>query len=213
MTGIKICGLTRAEDTRLAVSAGADYLGFIFSRSPRRITPEKAAEIGRDLPLEVVRVGVFVNENKEFILAAVREAGLSLIQLHGDESPGLCLELERRLGVPVIKALRAGDREIFETISAYETGYILLEPHVPGLYGGTGKTAGWPLAREIIRTFPGKKFFLAGGLSPENVDLALHSVRPFAVDASSGLEDSPGIKNHEKVKQFIKAVRAYDSTG
>jgi phosphoribosylanthranilate isomerase len=207
---IKICGLTRAEDARLALTLGADYLGFIFARSPRRIDPETAEAIMQNLgkdqsgkPSGVERVGVFVNADRGFIEETVRRAGLTMLQLHGDEDPRYCTQFE----LPVIKALRIRDRSVIDQIENYPTPYILLEPYVRGKHGGTGVQANWKLAAEIVRTFPGKCFFLAGGLGPENVQAAIAAVQPFAVDASSALESRPGIKDKQLVKKFIEAVR------
>lgn len=207
---IKICGLTRTEDARLAVSLGADYLGFIFAPSPRRISPEAAETVtnalGRKrsegLPV-AERVGVFVNADRGFIEEAVLLAGLTMLQLHGEEDPEYCGQFE----LPVIKALRIRDRGIFELTRRYHTPYILLEPYVRGKHGGTGLQANWKLAAELVQTFPDKRFFLAGGLGPENVPAAIAAVRPFAVDASSALESGPGIKDRQKMKSFIEAVR------
>jgi phosphoribosylanthranilate isomerase len=207
---IKICGLTRIEDARLAATLGADYLGFIFAPSPRRISPETAGSILRVLEKErperfagIETVGVFVNADPGTVEETVRLAGLSAIQLHGDEEPEYCL----RFKVPVIKALRIRDREIFDLVPRYPTPYILLEPHVQGKRGGTGVQADWRLAAELVSTFADKRFFLAGGLGPGNVEAAVAAVRPFAVDASSGLENSPGTKDRQKMKTFIEAVR------
>jgi len=207
---IKICGLTRSEDARLAAALGADYLGFIFAPSPRRISPETAGSILRDLEKEqperftgIEAVGVFVNSDPGFVEQTVRLAGLSVIQLHGEEDPEYC----RRFKAPVIKALRIRDRGIFDVVPRYPTPYILLEPHVAGKRGGTGVQADWQLAAELVRTFADKRFFLAGGLGPENAEAAVAAVKPFAVDASSALESGPGIKDRHKMKTFIEAVR------
>lgn len=204
MIKIKICGITNARDARIAAASGADYLGFIFSKSPRRVTLGQAREMAKALPQHVERVGVFVNEEEAFIRSAVEEAKLSMIQLHGDEPP----DFSSRFELPVIKALRLKRGGVYEIISKHEADYILLEPYLPGKYGGTGITADWTLVGQIVREFSNKKFFLAGGLNPDNVALAIDRVRPFAVDAGSGLEERAGIKNHEKIKQFIKAVKS-----
>jgi phosphoribosylanthranilate isomerase len=194
----------------MAATLGADYLGFIFAPSPRRISPETAGSILRELekvqPERLHRiegVGVFVNAERGSVEETVRQAGLGVIQLHGDEDPEYC----RRFKVPVIKVLRIRDRGIFDLVPRYSTPYILLEPHVSGKRGGTGVRADWPLAAELVRTFPDKRFFLAGGLGPENVGAAVAAVKPFGVDASSGLEKDLRIKDREKMKRFIEAVR------
>ena len=208
---IKICGLTRIEDARLAAELGVEYLGFIFAESPRRVAAEAAGAILRTLEQErqggmrpVERVGVFVNASGEDILSTARQASLTMLQLHGDENPDFCSQFE----LPVIKALRILDRGIFDLVRGYDIPYILLEPYLPGKYGGTGVQANWQLASELVSTFPEKRFFLAGGLGPGNVKAALSAVRPFAVDASSALENRPGIKDHQNMKSFIKAVRS-----
>jgi phosphoribosylanthranilate isomerase len=207
---IKICGLTRDEDVRLAVALGADYLGFVFAPSSRRVTPETVGSIVHALekerpaePSGPERVGVFVDEDGDVIEEAARQAGLTMLQLHGDENPELCA----RFDLPVIKALRIRDRGIFDRIRSYPTPYILLEPYVPGKRGGTGVQANWRMAGEIVRYFPDKRFFLAGGLGEGNVAAAVTAVRPFAVDASSALESAPGVKDRQKMEDFIKAVR------
>lgn len=207
---IKVCGITRMEDARMAAALGADYLGFVFAPSPRRISPQAAGSILRALETErserlprIQGVGVFVNAERRSVEEAVRLAGLTAIQLHGDEEPEYC----RGFKMPVIKALRLRDRTVFDLVPRYPTPYILLEPHVPGKRGGTGVQADWQLAAELVRTSPDKRFFLAGGLGPENVLSAVQIVRPFAVDASSSLESSPGIKDPQKTKKFFEAVR------
>ena len=208
---IKICGLTRIEDARLAVLFGADYLGFIFADSPRRVTAEAAGVIlstleqeRRDSVEPVERVGVFVNASTKDILDTARQASLTMLQLHGEEDPDFCVQFD----LPVIKALRIRNRGIFDLVRSYDTPYILLEPYLPGKYGGTGVRANWQLASELVKTFPEKRFFLAGGLGPGNVEAALLAVRPFAVDASSALESRPGIKDRQKMKAFIEVVRS-----
>ena len=185
-TRVKICGLTRLEDARAAVEAGADYLGFIFAPSPRRIEAAAAARIIGALPAgRAERVGVFVNETAERINAIAAEAGLTMVQLAGDEPPGL----GERLALPAIKVARLRSGEPLEAalrpLEAFT--FIMIEPRVEGLYGGTGRTADWGLAAAAVTRFPGR-VFLAGGLSPENVSDAIERVRPFAVDASSSLE-------------------------
>jgi phosphoribosylanthranilate isomerase len=207
---IKICGLTRSEDVRRAITLGADYLGFIFASSPRRVAPETVQailenlEAGQSLmPERPERVGVFVNADGEFVRETALRTGLTVLQLHGDESPDYCAQFE----LPVVKVLRIRDRGIFEQVPDYPTPYILLEPYVRGKHGGTGVQADWALAAELVRTFPDRRFFLAGGLGPENVQAALAAVRPFAVDASSALESRPGIKDKQKMKKFFDAVR------
>ena len=213
---VKICGITRIEDARLAVRLGADYLGFVFAESPRRVTVERVAEIIRELDAlpdaaDVERVGVFVDYPAEAIGHVVRETGITMAQLHGNEPPGL----EEHLPVPAIRVLRTSGEAILDRVSRCRTPYILLEPHVAGTArgagrqaGGTGREADWELASRVVRRFPGRRFFLAGGLGPHNVGSAVRRVAPFAVDASSGLETRPGIKSAVKMRSYIEEARA-----
>ncbi len=203
MTAIKICGITRMEDAQLALHLGVQYLGFIFSESPRRVSALQAASITRRLPGSIRKVGVFVDEDEARIRSITAETGLDLIQLHGEEPPELC----GRFGLPVIKVIRTSGEDVFEKIEGYDTDLFLLEPYVPDQAGGTGKRADWKLARQIVDSFPDRKFILAGGLNPENVASAIRTVAPFAVDASSGLEESPGVKSHDKIHNFVNNVR------
>jgi phosphoribosylanthranilate isomerase len=207
---IKICGLTRSEDARLAVLLGADYLGFIFAASPRQTAADAVEAMVRTLEQEQAqaarfpeRVGVFVNTERKLIEQTARQARLTMLQLHGDEDPDFCNQFE----LPVIKALRVSGRRILELVEPYQCPYILLDPYVKGQYGGTGIEADWKLVAEVVRTFPDKRFFLAGGLGPENVRAAVLTVKPFAVDASSALERLPGLKDRRKMSNFVKAVR------
>jgi phosphoribosylanthranilate isomerase len=200
---VKICGLTRLADALWAAERGADYLGFIFAASPRRVTAELARDIIGACPAAAVKVGVFVDETRESIRRTISEAGLDMIQLHGHETPEFC----RGFDLPVIKAIRARGEEDFRVLSKYSTEYILLESSVPGRIGGTGKTGNWPLAARAVAEFPEKKFFLAGGLNPENISSAIRAVHPYAVDVASGVESGPGIKDHTKIESLLEAVR------
>lgn len=203
MTAIKICGITRMEDARLALQLGVQYLGFIFCESPRRVSALQAAGITRHLPGSIQKVGVFVDEDEARIRSIAAEADLDLIQLHGEEQPEFCSRFE----LPVIKVIRTSGENVFEKIERYKTDFFLLEPYVPDQAGGTGKRADWKLARRIVDSFPDQRFILAGGLNPKNVASAIRTVTPFAVDASSGLEDDPGVKNHDKIHDFVNNVR------
>ena len=204
---IKICGITNLEDALLAVELGASALGFVFyPKSPRYIAPEAARRIIQHLPPFVTTVGVFVNEREEAILKVVGEAGLDLVQLHGEESPELCV----RLFPKVIKALRVREVEDLKVITAYQGKIraVLLDTYVKGIPGGTGQTFNWDLARRAQKF--GLPLVLAGGLRPENIKEALRTVRPFAVDVSSGVETFPGKKDPEKLRALFTAV--YSST-
>jgi phosphoribosylanthranilate isomerase len=200
MTLVKICGITNLADAQAAVDAGADALGFNFYRpSPRYIAPRDAGKIIAQLPDSVLKVGVFVNEGLHSVLRTVAEAGLSAVQLHGDESPEYCRELA---GTYVIKAFGAGDNL---ELDAYNVDAIMLDTKDDVLHGGTGRTFDWSIAKRTNKAVP--KLFLAGGLSPENVAEAIRTVRPYAVDACSSLEERLGKKNHAALRSFITAVR------
>lgn len=203
MIRVKICGITRVEDALAAVEAGADYLGFIFARSPRRVSASQAAQIIDELPESIERVGVFVDESTDMMRRVAETARLTMLQLHGSEPAELC----QGLSLPAIKVFHIeGNRSLHE-IGEYSVERILLEPDVAGMAGGTGQMADWDLASEIVRAFPDRKVFLAGGLGPDNVAAAAGIVRPFAVDASSRLESAPGVKDHGKIRRFIQEVR------
>lgn len=203
MTFIKICGITSLEDARAAVAAGADALGFNFYQpSPRYIAPHAAREIVAQLPESVLSVGVFVNEDSpEFVMSIAREAGVKALQLHGDESPDFCRQLES----PVIKTFAVSDDFDPNAIAEYEVDAIMLDTKHSKLRGGTGRVFDWSIARAVSKVVP--KLYLAGGLAPENVAEAIEMVHPFAVDACSGLEERLGLKNHERVRAFVAAVR------
>jgi phosphoribosylanthranilate isomerase len=201
MTLVKICGITTLADAMVAVEAGADALGFNFYRpSPRYIRPEKAREIIDRLPESILKVGVFVNEDVESVARIATEANLSAVQLHGDESPEYCHKLA---GQYVVKVFRAGDGVDVET---YGVDAIMLDTKDDLLRGGTGRVFDWSIAQRTNDSTP--KLFLAGGLSPENVAEAITTVRPYAVDACSSLEERPGRKDHTRVRAFVKAVRS-----
>ena len=205
MTVVKICGITNLEDALVAVDAGADALGFNFyKRSPRYITPPHAREIIQQLPDSMLKVGVFVNEaTPEIVRNIAEEAGLTALQLHGDESPDYSHELAARHDVIKVFAV-AHDFDI-NVIHRYDVTGIMLDTKHNTLRGGTGVTFDWSIAQEASKTV--SKLYLAGGLSPKNVADAVERVRPFAVDACSGLEIEPGKKDHKRVREFVHAVR------
>jgi phosphoribosylanthranilate isomerase len=203
MTRVKICGITNLEDALAAVEAGADLLGFNFyRRSPRHVTPDVAHGIIEKLPESVASVGVFVNESEpEMVTRVARESGVSGAQLHGDETPEFCSRIR---GLLTIKALRVGPGYDATRAAEFETDAVLLDAFVKGEWGGTGHTFDWTLARLMRESVP--KLFLAGGLTPENVAAAVEAVNPFAVDACSGVEISPGRKSFQLMRRFVAAV-------
>ena len=200
MAKVKICGITNLEDAIISIDAGAFALGFNFHpQSPRYINPLTARSIISQLPTYVLSVGVFVNEVEPGIVARLSDiAGVGAIQLHGDESPDYCLALRDRY---VIKALRINSNFSPVSASEYKVQAILLDAFSTGAFGGTGLTTDWSLARKTRAVVP--NLFLAGGLSPENVAEAIAVVGPYAVDACSCLESSPGRKDAARVRKFI----------
>lgn len=206
-TRVKICGITRLEDARLAIELGAAALGFNFyPPSPRYIEPSRAAEIIRQLPPFVSSVGVFADESDEARVAAVaREAGVTAIQLRGPKLPPTNGALA---GYPLILAVGVGERLDPEEFGQLKARAFLLDAHDSKLLGGTGKTFDWRLAREAKQY---GNIILAGGLTPENVGRAIREVRPFAVDVASGVESAPGVKDAAKLRAFFAAVKDIDS--
>lgn len=199
MVTVKICGITSASDALAAAGAGADALGFVFAPSPRRVTPEHARSIIRELPDSVLTVGVFVNEDPERTLEIKTHCGLDMLQLHGDESE----EMARALGNGIIKALRVRDDEPPSGAEFPDT-MLLLDTYRQGVYGGAGETFRWDTAVKIARTRP---IILAGGLDPDNITQAVTTVRPFGVDVSTGVEYEPGRKDHDRVARFVTRAK------
>jgi phosphoribosylanthranilate isomerase len=202
-TRVKICGITNLADAQAAVEAGADALGLNFyEKSPRYVLLKTAAEISKQLPPFIMRVGVFVNAPEDFVLKAIAECGLTMLQFHGDESPEFCT----RFGLMTMKAFRIRDAKSLKLIPNYQTDAYLLDAFSSTTLGGTGEKFNWDLAVEAQKF--GKPVFLAGGLTPENVGDAVRKVQPFGVDVSSGVESAPGKKDHSKVKAFIAAAKS-----
>lgn len=202
MTLVKICGITNFVDALAAAEADADMLGFNFYRgSPRYIEPEEARAIVDKLPKTVISVGVFVNESLDDIQRIASTSGVSVLQLHGDESPDYCVALKRQNLLKVFNTV--GD---LKRISDYDVQLIMVDAVAGSIRGGTGQLSDWSKARQAREIFPA--MFLAGGLSPENVTAAIAAVDPFGVDACSSLELAPGKKDHGRVRAFVAAVRA-----
>ncbi len=207
-TRIKHCGITSLEDAHLAAEAGAWALGMIFwEGSPRSCELAEAQRIGAALRRTVALTGVFVNAPLEQIDETVLAAGLSLVQLHGDEGPAFCNEVARRTGAKTIKASRVRSKATLQAAAAFHTDFHLLDAHVAGMPGGTGQTVDWALVR---RHNFGSPIILSGGLSADNVEAAIAATQPFAVDVASGTEASPGIKEPDRLLAFYRAVRAAD---
>lgn len=196
---VKICGITDRGTALEAVKAGADAIGFVFAESKRKISPKNAKEIALHLPADVVKVGVFVNEAKEVIEATVKEAGLNMIQLHGDEPPEFC----NGFSIPVIKAISIETRDDLRKLNDFPCDYILLDSPKGKYRGGNGIKFDWRIAEGIQSE---KKIILAGGLTPDNVCTAIRTVQPYMVDVSSGVETA-GKKDIKKIAAFIENAK------
>jgi phosphoribosylanthranilate isomerase len=201
MVRVKICGITNLDDALLALDAGADALGFVFcSASPRHIFPEQAALIISQLPPFIQTVGLFVNESSDVVNKTADLCGIDIVQLHGDEPPDFCAEINRR----IIKAVRVKDITSLESMQEFPVSTYLLDAWSPAAYGGTGQTFNWDIAELAARQH---RIILAGGLTPENIVDAIRQVRPYGVDVSSGVESSPGKKDAAKVREFISSAK------
>jgi len=194
---VKICGITDVETAKSACEYGADALGFVFAESKRKITPKRAEEIIQELPANVLKIGVFVNESVEVIQKIADECGLTHVQLHGDEDNYQI----RRLNIPSIKSLGVTSESDMKNAQGYETDYILFDSPKEKFHGGNGKTFSWELLGHMPKELR-KKTILAGGLNALNIEEAIRTVRPYMVDVSSGVE-TEGKKDVEKIKQFI----------
>ncbi|ENQ3079573.1 phosphoribosylanthranilate isomerase [Bacillus cereus] len=196
---VKICGITDIKAATIACEYGADAIGFVFAESKRKITPEQAKQIIEELPENVMKVGVFVNESMEVIENIATYCGLTHVQLHGDEQNYHI----KRLNIPSIKAVGVSSSEDIERAAEYETDFILFDSPKEQFHGGNGKTFSW----ELLRSNPiEQKCILAGGLNLENITEAIEMVRPYMVDVSSGVETN-GKKDIEKIKQFITKAK------
>ena len=206
---VKICGVTNLADAQQAIQAGADELGFNFyPESKRYITPDDARKIVRSLPKSVRTVGVFVNESLDNLLKIAKIVKLSGIQLHGDESDLYILDLKEKTRCFVIKAFRVSPKFQISDADDWDMDYPLFDAYSPQEFGGTGQKFDWEkVASDIFFWFPNQAY-LAGGLTPDNVAEAVRSVKMlYTVDVASGVESSPGKKDHEKVAAFIKAAK------
>lgn len=204
-TRVKFCGITRVEDARFAASAGADAIGLIFAAaSRRRVAREVAGAIAHDLPPFVARVGLFMNTPADEVRATLAAVPLECLQFHGDEDAAFC----RAFGKPwlrVVPMLDVDDIEAFVAGFPDASGFVL-DAHRSGEAGGTGMQFDW----SRVNGSAGRALVLAGGLRPENVALAVRTVRPWAVDVSSGIESAPGIKDHARMRAFLDEVQRAD---
>ncbi len=210
-TRIKMCGTTNTEDAHAAVQAGVDALGFIFvEKSPRYIPVDKASKIIADLPPFIDSVGVFVDRDLQELSEIAKGIGLSCLQLHGSEDRNYCLQASQ-MACPckIVKVIRVGEQTRiadFEKYNDVVQGF-LLDTYVKGQAGGTGETFDWQLIKRLKLKRP---LVLAGGLRPENIQEAIRAVKPWAVDVNSGVEITPGIKDHAALREFVRRVRLAD---
>ena len=206
MIPTKICGITRIEDAKVAIENGASALGFIFyNKSPRYITIKQAMSISNKISKSISLVGVFVNQDQSFINNAIKNIPLNMIQLHGDESQKFC----KKFSVPVIKAIRIKDKESLDIIKKYNVDGLLLDTYSENKFGGTGKSFDW----KLLNNFKNKPIILSGGLTPKNIIEAISIVNPIAIDVNSGVELSPGRKNHKLIQQLFTNIKNTQSLG
>ena len=199
MIRIKICGITRVEDALAAAEAGADAIGLVFvDGTPRQVELDQARRIALSLPPFITRVGLFMDAEADRVKDVLKWVPLDVLQFHGRESQRFC----RRFGRPWMKALAMGGDTPDDPGSYDEADALLLDAHAPGQAGGSGETFDWSRVPDL-----GQRWVLAGGLNPDNVGEACRVLRPPAVDVSSGVESSPGVKSDKLIRDFIKAVR------
>lgn len=201
MTKVKICGIKKLQDAFFAVDYGADALGFVFAKSIRKVSKEKARAIIRKLPPFVTTVGLFVNETVENMEATCVFCGLNAIQLHGNEPPNIINKLKN---FKTIKAFRIQNEKDISSIKTYKPSAILLDGYSENQMGGTGISFDWKIVRKLKTSIP---IIVAGGLTHSNVSQAVKIVKPYGVDVSSGVETKPGQKDKRLIKKFIDAVK------
>jgi phosphoribosylanthranilate isomerase len=202
---VKICGITNLDDALLAVECGADALGFNFyENSPRYISPQETSQIISKLPPEIDKIGVFVNEHLHEIERACSAGVFDFIQLHGDETSGFVDQLAMRIETRIIKVFRVGNGFVPSTALDYAVHGYLLDADSTR-FGGSGESFDWNIAIEFKELVP--EFYLAGGLTPDNVADAIKKVRPYAVDVASGVELTKGKKDPKKVEAFIRNAK------
>ncbi|HZR31817.1 MAG TPA: phosphoribosylanthranilate isomerase [Terriglobales bacterium] len=211
MTWVKICGTTNLEDALAAVEAGADALGFIFAPSPRRVEPEQARDIIRQLPRAIEKVGVFVDESAEQVQAIARQAGLTAVQVQGDEVSRWAALMARQLPFKLLVSCPMSIVDGASWAAAWDPKVVyafLLDSGTAKKRGGTGKTFDWKANASVVEDVGRRqRVIIAGGLSPANVGEAVQFFRPWGVDVTSGVELEPGKKDHKKVHAFIEAAR------
>jgi len=201
MTKVKICGIKNLQDAIFAVDYGADAIGFVFAKSIRKVSKEKARAIIRKLPPFVTTVGLFVNGTAEDMESACRFCGLDAIQLHGNEPPNIINKLK---DFKTIKAFRIQNEKDITPIKKYKPNAILLDGYSENKMGGTGTTFDWKIVKKLKTSIP---IIVAGGLTHLNVSQAIKIVKPYGIDVSSGVETKPGQKDKRLIRKFIDAVK------
>ena len=201
MFKVKICGLTRLCDVDAVNVEKPDYVGFVFAKSRRKVTPAQAMELRKRLAKGIIPVGVFVDETIDHIFSLIQNGVIDIVQLHGTEDEEYIVKLKKLTTVPVIKAVSVQHADDVQKWASTAADYLLLDSKG----GGTGRTFDWNLIGEI-----NKPYFIAGGLDINNITKAINQTTPFAVDVSSGVE-TDGLKDPEKIKEFIRLVRRYAS--
>ncbi|MGB7589268.1 MAG: phosphoribosylanthranilate isomerase [Solirubrobacterales bacterium] len=208
---VKICGVANLDDAAEAVRLGAWAIGLIhYEQSPRRCEAAEAARIGAAFRRKCEVVGVFVNPELEEVAKAVENAGLTMVQLNGEEGPSFCAETARRTGVKVIKAIHVSSAADVHAAEAFRCAYHLFDRRSGGLWGGTGESFDWGLLRDRDSAIPA---IVAGGLRADNVAEAIAVTHPFAVDVASGVEAEPGRKDHAAMNDFFEAARTASVPG
>ncbi len=202
---VKICGVTNLDDAAEAVLLGAWAIGLIhFSESPRSVEPDEAVRISAAFRRKCEVVGVFVNPELDDVAKAVEDAGLTMVQLNGEEGPSFCGEVARKTGVKVIKAVHVSSAADIHAAETFRTDFHLFDKGAKGLWGGTGESFDWGLLHERRSEIPA---ILAGGLRPDNVAEAIAVTHPYAVDVASGVEAEPGRKDHAAMTAFFEAAQ------
>lgn len=207
---LKICGVTTAADAARLAELGVDALGANFWPKSKRYLDPVTAGFLRDLNGRILRVGVFVNAATDLPVSLFKEGLIDVVQLHGDE-PESDIPLIQEHGIPVIRALSVDEDGALPPVDEFQAEAVLLDAHAPGVYGGTGKTIDWAAAGGFVDHHPGLPVILAGGITPDNADDALRTVRPAAIDIASGAESAPGIKDFQKVESLLATVRRFSS--
>lgn len=206
MTRIKICGITNKIDAVEAALLKIDMLGFVFyPKSKRYLTQDAARDIANEIPESVLKVGVFVDEDRRKVLDIAQDLSLDVLQFHGDEKPDYCASFGG--SYRTIKAFRIKDKKSLKSVNDYMTDYYLFDTYNKTSEGGTGKVFDWKVLRDFEVLKP---FFLSGGLTPDNVETAVKEIAPYGVDVSSGVESAPGKKDIALLKRFVERVRRLD---